>query len=159
MNKKIVLILSSIFGLLFLVAIGIIIFIYIFTKTPEGIEISIIGKPSVSIDENFEIKVEIENTTNKERTLTSIDIGNTYLAGIQIHDSNPPTTEVIDSTNTKITEPFVSYYFEKIIKPNSTETILFNATAVSEGDFDGSIDVCINGIATCVYNKIRTIVK
>lgn len=159
MNKKLIVIVSSLFGLIFLLVLGVIIFIYKFTKTPEGINVTISGKPNISIDEDLQIQVEIENTTNKERTLDSIDIGDTYLAGIQIHDSNPPTKEVIDSADIKIIEPFVTYSFIKTIKPNSKETITFNATAVSVGDFDGSIDVCVDGMANCIYNKIRTIVR
>jgi hypothetical protein len=159
MNKKLIVIVSSLFGLIFLLVIGIVIFIYLFTKTPEGINVTINGKPNISVDENFQITVEIENTTDKERTLDSIDIGDTYLAGIQIHDSNPSTKEVIDSADIKIIEPFVTYSFVKKIEPNSKETITFNATAVSIGDFDGSIDVCVDGMANCIYNKIRTIVR
>lgn len=159
MNKKHIIIFSSFFGLIILLGIGFIIFINLFTKSPEGINITINHKPNVSINEDFQIQIEIENTTNQERTLDSIDIGNTYLTGIQIHKSNPPTKEVIDSPNIKIIEPFVTYYFTKTIKPNSKEIITFDATAVSIGDFDGSIDVCIDGIANCIYNKIRTIVR
>ena len=44
---------------------------------------------SVKLEDNFFINIVVKNTSSKEQTLKSIDIGNDYLDGIAIYNWTP----------------------------------------------------------------------
>jgi len=119
---------------------------------PENILLYIDSPTSVKKGKEFNIITKIKNTSNKSQKLVSIDIDDNYLDGIAILSTIPDYNDIIyipiDNTQ--------SYFFNKIIEPNSEITVQFRAKAFKVGTFQGTIDFCINSEISFLTKSIFT---
>lgn len=110
---------------------------------------------SVVMGEDFEITVSIENDTNKDKFLHSIDIGNAYLYGVTVYDSEPAFSDYYEL----MFDEMMSYTLETTIPANTTGEVVFKARAYEPGVWIDGFDVCFGKGADCVYMHISTIVE
>jgi hypothetical protein len=106
----------------------------------KNVDISVTAPETVTVGQDFEVLLSITNTANEDQSLNSIDIENVYLKGIEVIGSDPEYYEsfgiAVDNT--------VSYSYEVNIPPGETLVVVFYCKAVSVGEFEGKMDVCIN---------------
>ena len=123
--------------------------------TPDGVTVNIEMSQQVKVNESFDLIVSITNEADEAQKLTSIDIGNDYLDGILLESSTPSYSESWDFD----VMGFMSYDYNMEIPAGETLQIIYTMKGIAEGDYSGSLDVCINTESDCLYNDIRTIVE
>lgn len=140
------------------IAIFIVAFVLMFTSgcgTPKNIIIDVKAPLQETIDNEFDIIVNVKNTSSKAQKLVSLDIGDDYLKGIVITKTVPNYIEAyhvpIDDT--------MSYVYDKTIPANGDVKIILKAKALKTGDYDDEIDVCINSDYSFLTKPVRTIVS
>ncbi len=111
---------------------------------------------TATLDEGYDITIEITNDAAEEQLITSLDIGETYLEGIIFEGSTPEYQESWDLTDFL---GIFSYDYYIDLGPGETQTIIFHFTPFLTGDYQGDLDVCINTEDACLYNTIRTVVS
>jgi len=128
---------------------------YRFIKPPSGVAIAVEAPLRARVGETFEILVTLTNESRSERTLVDVDVADSYLAGIAVEGTDPAysDSEHIPFDNT------VSYSFDRALEPGGTLSVRFVAVAVQEGDFAGDFDLCIDSMASCVSQAVRTVVS
>jgi hypothetical protein len=121
---------------------------------PEQINLSVDVPVSVGKGESFAIEITVEDLSGESRLVHSIDIDDSYLEGLEVVRTEPPFTELLRVESLG----FRSYYFEKVIEPNSAGTILIALQGLEAGDYTGEIDVCIDSSGSCTTVTTRTVV-
>jgi len=109
--------------------------------------------------DGFEFTISIANVSARTVKVESIDFSMNYLDGILIEDTKPPTTNIDQYDALGGGETFQSFYFNESIAPNETFIVIFYAKAIRAGDYNGTVDVCINLFFNCQNNVARTIIK
>ena len=124
-------------------------------QEPEDIEVMVDTPLNVVQGESFVIGVRVTNTADHEQTLYSLDIADAYLDGIAITGSDPPysTSDHIPIDNTW------SYTYMLDIAPMQTVQVQLAAQALSPGDYNGEMDVCINSEVQFLSYQVRTYVE
>lgn len=133
--------------------IGGIIWMAIAAQPPEGVLVQVDAPSRVTPGEEFVIVIQIDNTTNDDHVVNSIDIWDGYTEGISIDDSAPGWRSVFPSFG------FTTYEFMTTVQAGTKKNIKLTATAQYEGDFGGGVDVCFNNEVACVQDQIRTVVS
>ncbi len=108
----------------------------------------------VSAGEEFVILVSLENIDSEYHFLDSIDVGISYLEGIEIEESIPPYYDrfvVGDGTYSH------SYYDD--IFAGETLDVYFFATALQTGSYTGALDICIDTVSDCIFRDISITVE
>lgn len=121
-------------------------------QPPQDIRVVIDAPSHVDPGASFEVPVRIFNDAEDRQTLDSIDVFADYLAGIDLRRSEPAWRQSSNYGD------FLSYDFQLDLPPSAETTITFHAVALSEGDWVGDFDVCVNGPASCSTHAARTIV-
>lgn len=124
------------------------------TVTNIGVDIN--TPSTATLNEPYDITINITNKDDEIQTITSIDIDTNYVEGIIFEGSTPEYNQSWDLTEEF---NFYSYDYYIDIAPNDTENIVFHFLPVATGDYQGNIDVCINTEEACVFNTVRTIVS
>jgi len=109
----------------------------------------------VSMKQEFEIEVRIQNTGTKSQKLISIDVGDAYLKGVAIQRTEPAFKQ---SMHIPIVN-MQSYEFEQTIPAGGEMVVKFLAVAVKVGDFAADVNICVNSEATCQIHPIRAVVE
>jgi hypothetical protein len=129
------------------------------TQTPENVDISIDAPSQVKVGDEIKFTVTIKNNRADSIELSGIDVGMNYLNGALIESVEPSYESINQYDGFGDGEKYQSYYFHTTIASGSAVSIVFIGTAIAPGDFNGSLDVCINSDYSCFKNVIRTIVK
>jgi len=124
-------------------------------STPQNIVVNIEAPTQAVIGEPFEIVITVENQSESSQTIQSIDIGNKYLEGILLSESNPAFTESWDFP----AFGFMSFDYKTEIPASESTQVALTMEAILAGDYSASFDVCINTEANCIYNVVRTVVS
>ena len=147
----------AIAGFVFLVCAGVATFIYFKLRDefapPQNIRITIISPDEVNQGEAFTIEIRVANDAAETQTIESIDVYDTYLAGVLLNSSDPPW-----GSSSHIVE-FITYDYDLAIPPGGEQVVKFEATAIQAGDFQGDFDVCVNSDTSFVTEVVRTIVE
>jgi hypothetical protein len=114
--------------------------------------LSVVEPATVLVGETYEVTVVLENTDDVSHLLTSIDIGDTYLAGSTLEGSNPAYLEEWDFSD----YGFQSYDYQMNLTPGKALTIVYSFVAETSGLYEGSLDVCIDTEVDCLYNPLST---
>lgn len=119
--------------------------------TPVTVNVS----DRVTVGEEFDITVQIPNDTNDDMFLHSIDIGNSYLQGVTVYDSDPLFSDYYDLTF----EDMTSFTLETDVPAQTIGEVVFHARAYEPGAWLGGFDVCFKKGADCVFMHISTVVE
>lgn len=125
------------------------------SEEPEGVSASVEVPSSVVPGESFVIRVSVENLTGETKVLDSVDVGEGYLAGIDILEADPAFSESFPL-------PFggvQSYAFGHDIPANQTLIVRLTAQGRTAGEFSGTIDVCVDSGIRCLTFDTRTVVE
>jgi hypothetical protein len=122
----------------------------------SDINLDIDAPTTAIVGETYDVTISVTNEAAKIQTITSIDIGETYVDGIIFEGSTPEYGESWDFADML---GFYSYDYYIDIAPGATETLLFHFTPFMSGDYQGDLDVCINLEDACLFNTIRTVVS
>jgi hypothetical protein len=92
----------------------------------------------VQLDSTLTMVVTTTNTHSEPVILDSIDMDDSFLAGLQVLSIDPEPTDTlhIPVINQR------SWAFGKRVLPGSSLPVTFELRAVMEGHFSGDIDVC-----------------
>ena len=94
--------------------------------------------PEVQLDAPVTLVITATNTHEKAVTLDSIDIEDSFLAGFQVVDIDPPPEETMHL-------PFVnqrSWTFSRMLAAGEACSVSFTLKPVVAGHFSGDVDVC-----------------
>lgn len=119
---------------------------------PENIRVSVSSPDQVTVGQTFTITVRVSNDANQPQLIDSIDIYDSYLAGVRLRTSQPAWQ------SSQSLMDFVTYAFGLSIPPRSEQVVTFEAVALRPGDFSGDFDVCINSEVSYITQVVRTIV-
>ena len=125
------------------------------SEKPEGVHASVEAPSSVVPGEPFVIRVSVKNLTGETMVLDSVDVGEGYLAGIDILEADPAFSESFPL-------PFggvQSYAFGHDIPAHQTLIVRLTAQGRTAGEFSGTIDVCIGSGIHCLAFEAQTIVE
>lgn len=124
-------------------------------SVPDGVTAWVESPPSVELGEHFKISAHVDNASGKAVKLRTLDIGDAYLDGIAIHQTDPPHSEKvhlpIDNT--------LSFVFEIDIPPGERVVVDFHAEAQKSGVYQGDFDLCVNSAVNCFFQTITTPVR
>lgn len=122
---------------------------------PEGVTVWYESPSVVVLGDSFEIIAHVENASEATVVLSSIDIGDSFLAGIQVDRSDPVPYDLyhlpIDNT--------MSYVYDIDVPPSQDFSVTFHARAVAQGIQSGSFDFCVNSHINCDRRTISTRVE
>jgi hypothetical protein len=145
-------------GCLLLVAAGTVAFVLWvrwLAAGPEDLEVEVEAPLEVRVGERFEVVASVENLASRPRTLVDLDVADSYLAGLAIVETVPPFSDAVHV-------PFdesLSHSFDLTVGPSGRKRVVFHMAAVSEGDFAGDIDFCVDSEVRCVPYPVRTLVR
>lgn len=126
------------------------------TQTPDNATVQLGIPAEASIGEGVEFSIKVNNQSAETIELVGVDFSMNFLNGIVIESSNPNFSD--SNKFESFGETFITYYFRQSIGPGESLTIFFNAKAVTEGDFSGNVDACINTDYTCVTSVARILI-
>jgi len=121
----------------------------------QDLHVSIDEVTTVALGEQYEVLVSIENYGTEDRLLTSIDIGNDYLAGAGLINSAPTYIEEWDFGFLG----FQSYDYQMTIAPGEVLQVAYTFEARELGNYEGALDVCIDTESACIFNTIFTSIQ
>ncbi len=127
------------------------------SQSPEEVSVQVDAPSQVTSGGDFTIKVDVTNTGGITVVLTNIDFSMNYLAGFHVVETTPPYTETWQYNALGGGETFQTYLFNQTIDAGETITLLFNTRSLREGDFSGSIAICIDSTFNCKLDIILTI--
>ena len=106
----------------------------------------------VKVGEPFTIQAHVNNESSSTAMLHSLDIGDSYLAGVSIDRTEPPfsTSEHIPVDNT------VAHWFNLAVGPGEHLIVTLHATATRAGVQQGDFDICVNSEINCQFLTITT---
>lgn len=131
--------------------------VWLGSQTPENISSNIDVPLSSEIGEYVELVITVTNIGDSSIDLNSIDFSLNYLDGFDIDYSTPPYDET--SQFDALNEKFQSFYFSQSIDPGDSLTVIFYGQAILPGDYSGALDICIDSLANCQTNIVRTLIK
>lgn len=123
-------------------------------KIPDGWDVDVDYPTSVAIGDEITIVATVTNNTGEDQILHSIDIGETYLEGVAITDTDPAYSDSFlldDGTYT--------HFFIVDVADGESSTVTFTGTALTAGDYQGAFDVCIDDGLTCNFLQVRTVIQ
>lgn len=139
--------------LLCFVLIGIVlIFVAIRSDEPENVQIDLNAPISVPAGEPFAVEIEVTNLLTETQVLDSIDLSLDYLEFISVVEVRP---SAVDSFEVPVVR-FYSYTFEEEIDTSEHVTVVFEMVGETEGEYSGTIDVCINDGGSCQSLDVET---
>lgn len=115
-------------------------------------EIAVEAPARVERGSEFVISVRIQNTSEEEMLLDSIDVSETYLEGVSIARTDPPYRDSIHILG------YTSYDFRRPISVGGRLEIELQALALQAGDYRGEMDICLNTGFSCRTFQIRTMI-
>lgn len=128
-------------------------------RSPDNVNISIDAPVSANVGDDVEILISVTNTSSASLELSSIDFSMNFLNGFTITNVDPPYSDIGQYDALGGGETFQTYYFYRTIAPGDTLILTFGGTAVLQGDFSGTIDVCIDSDFNCGSNITRTLIR
>jgi hypothetical protein len=120
---------------------------------PQGIRVAVGSPDQVNAGDTFIIELRVANDAAEPQIIQSIDVYDSYLAGVLLKSSDPPW-----SSSSHIMD-FVTYDYDLEIPPGGQQVVKFEASAIQAGDFQGDFDVCINSDTSFITEVVRTIVN
>lgn len=117
---------------------------------PDNVDAWLEVPDSVATGEEFEFEAHIRNASERSVALYSLDIGDTFLSGIEIIGTEPPFSE---STHIPI-DNTVEFLFETTIQSETEFVVVLRALAGREGLHQGDFDFCINSAVFCDFQTI-----
>ncbi len=125
------------------------------SPVPDGVTMWVESPARVKMGEPFAFSAHVNNESTTAVTLRSLDIGDSYLAGISIDRSEPPfsSSQHIPIDNT------VSYGFETAVDPGDHLIVTFHVRATKPGVQQGDFDICVNSEFNCDFQSITTLVE
>ena len=150
--------------LILLCVIGVFLFgfgglVWLGLRSPDNVSVSIDAPISADVGDDIEILITVTNTSSKPLELSSIDFSLNFLSGFTITSVDPPYSEISQYDALGGGETFQTYYFYRSIAPGDTLILVFSGRAVLQGDFSGTIDVCIDSDFNCGSNIARTLIR
>lgn len=121
---------------------------------PEGLDADVEAPLRASLGEQFEVVVTVENASEEDQILHSIDIDAEYIDGIAVTGATPEFNE-----NFLLDDGTITHFFETPVAAGETATFTFNMEALTAGDYKGDFDVCFDDGLTCEFLQIRTLVE
>ncbi len=123
-------------------------------EIPEGWEVDVDYPTEAAVGDEITIVATVTNNTGDDQVLHSIDVGETYLEGVAIVDTDPAFSDSFlldDGTYT--------HFFIIDVADGDSASVTFTGKALSAGDYQGAFDVCIDDGLTCNFLQVRTIVE
>ena len=123
-------------------------------EIPAGWEVDVDYPTEAAVGDEITITATVTNNTGDDQVLHSIDIGETYLEGVAIVDTDPAFSDSFlldDGTYT--------HFFIVDVADGASSTVTFTGKVLSAGDHQGAFDVCIDDGLTCNFSQIRTIAE
>jgi hypothetical protein len=154
MKKTILIILATIFGVIFLcVSCGLIATLaYNETyKTETNLRVDFLFPEDMKVNKEYDLKIELKNTGNKAITVKSVEFPTQVLSGIEIVNSNP---EIISKDAMDIMGlQYVEHIFTPFtINAGETFTITMKIKTLSSGFYSGDYTVYLDRL----YNQVET---
>lgn len=119
---------------------------------PTEIDVQVDAPREVPEGTRFEISARVRNLAAEPQVLRDIDVADSYLEGIAIESTVPRFYELmhvpIDNS--------MSYTFDLSLEPGEEVSVTFHAIAKRPGLHHGTIDVCINHVASCLFLPVST---
>ena len=104
---------------------------------PRDLDLSVAVSQHVAPAETFPLQITVANQGSVAHTLQQIEISRPYLKGIAILGSEPAYADESAAHN------WQRYSYELPLPPGQSVTITLSAQALSEGNFQGELDVCL----------------
>jgi len=123
-------------------------------EVPVGISISVTDTVKAVVGDSVQVIVTIDNQSGDDQVLHSIDIGDSYLEGINITSSVPMYSEAYS-----IPDGTTSHTLLVDVAKGATETVTFTGFASSVGSWTGAFYVCFEDGVTCEYFDVSTLVE
>ena len=95
--------------------------------------------------------VEVTNYDVEPHTLHSIDISKEILDVVEVFSVEPSPVQELDY---RLIYDQISYEMDIDLAPNETTEVVFHIGPLSPGGYTGSLDVCMDGPADCLFNSI-----
>jgi len=123
-------------------------------EVPEGWGVETDYPTTAAVGDEIVITVTATNNTGEDQVLHSVDIGETYLEGVAIVDTEPAYSDSFlldDGTYT--------HFFIMDVADGESATVTFTGRALLAGDYQGAFDVCIDDGLTCNFLQVRTVIE
>lgn len=122
-------------------------------QIPDGWDVDVQSPVAVSVGDEVIIAVTVTNNTGEDQVLHSIDIGQTYLEGVAIISTDP-----VYSDSFLLDDGTYTHFFLVDVANGESATVTFTGKALSAGDYQGALDVCIDDGLTCNFLQVRTVI-
>lgn len=127
-------------------------------QTPDNVTVQLDVPTEARIGDSFKFSINVNNMSTETVELVGVDFSMNFLDGIIIESTDPSYSNTEKYEVLGGGETFITYYFRRSIAPGESLTLLFNAKAITEGDFNGNVDVCINSDFNCLPNVTRIVI-
>ena len=154
MNRNIIIGIVTAIGLLCFCTVfgGGLFFLLSSSTTPTDVQVTVDAPISVPLNEPYLVSINVQNLTAVSQILDSIDIQNSYLAEIRVEGVDPTYSDSFEI-------PWVgyqSYTFESTIPANRSIQVDFIMVGLTEGEYSGDVDICINNGSNCITKVVTT---
>lgn len=112
------------------------VFAYIAFSGPAPFAVSVDAPDSVTVGEEFELAVTVQNVHDTAAQLGSIDIYDSFLDGFDVVSVSPEPTEELGVLD------FRSFYFEEELGVNESTVVVYTLKAAQAGLWSGDVDCC-----------------
>lgn len=109
---------------------------------PRDLDLNVVVSQQVAPAENFPLQITLVNQGSVAHTLQQIEISRPYLKGIAILGSEPAYADESASALAG-RRNWQRYSYELPLPPGQSVIITLSAQALSEGNFQGELDVCL----------------
>ena len=162
-NKKRLWIVGGCLAILICIAgVAVIVFggIYKLTfQTPDDITVELNVPTDAQVGDTVKFSIKVNNLSAKSVELLSVDFSLNLLNGIIIKGTDPSYSDTNTYDLLGGGETFTTYYFRRSIAPGESLTLLFNAEAMTEGDYSGNVVICIDSDFNCLTNATRIVIR
>lgn len=120
----------------------------------DNITLTVEAPESVETGEAFAVVVTIDNKSTAARTISTIDLYDTYLAGVTLESASPAWTEKIREDN------YTMFSFPQTIQPGSSLTIKLNFVAGDKpGTYADDLEVWFVDADEYLYETLETTIE
>lgn len=119
---------------------------------PKGLVASHDVPAQVSVDETFDLTLQITNTGNTDIDISDIDLKSmfnpTILDGVLVLGTEPEMERYYSSPGV------VTFSYNKTLASGESQIVIFHLQALKPGYFDGPVAIWVGSLAYEVYPSI-----
>ena len=109
----------------------------IFGPEPEGLAVNIQLPTTVSVNQEFDLIVNLKNEGQESLKIDEIQLPKTITQAAVVGNISPSSSSQMDYGDS------IGYKFGITLSPNNTQQVIFKLTAITQGDFSGDLDVVV----------------